>query len=69
MNTRKKEVMKVTSSVYKLTQQFSSARVEAEQLEDGDPRNKELTDKMEVLAMGVMNHLLLNELRVISEAD
>jgi len=59
--------MTVTSSVYKLTQQFSELRVEAQQLKEDDPREKEINEQMELLSMAIVNHLLLNELRVIPE--
>ena len=67
MNKREKDVMTVTQSVYKLTKQFSELRVEAQQLEEGDPRSEEIDEKMQFLALGVVNHLLLNELRVIPD--
>jgi len=67
MNARKKEVMTVTASVYKLTQRFSELRVEAQELEEGDPRDEDITEQMNMLAGAIVNHLLLNELRVIQE--
>ena len=67
MNKREKDVMTVTQSVYNLTKQFSELRVEAQQLEEGDPRSEEIDEKMQFLALGVVNHLLLNELRVIPD--
>ena len=67
MNARKKEVMTVTASVYKLTQRFSELRVEAQELEEGDPRDEDITEQMNMLAGAIVNHLLLNELRVIPE--
>ena len=50
MNARKKEVMTVTASVYKLTQRFSELRVEAQELEEGDPRDEDITEQMNMLA-------------------
>ncbi len=68
MIKQKKDVMTVTQSVYKLTKQFSELRVEAQHLEEGDPRSEEIDEKMQFLALGVVNHLLLNELRVIPDS-
>lgn len=68
MNKRKKDVMTVTQSVYKLTKQFSELRVEAQELEEGDPRSEEIDEKMQLLALGVVNHLLLDELRIIPDS-
>lgn len=63
--SQKKEVMTVTASVYKLTKQFSELRVKSQELEEDDPRLIEINDQMNVLSMAIVNHLLLNELRVI----
>jgi len=65
MNTPKKEVMTVTASVYKLTKQFSELRVESQELKEDDPRFIEINDQMDLLSLGIVNHLLANELRVI----
>ena len=51
MNARKKEVMTVTASVYKLTQRFSELRVEAQELEEGDPRDEDITEQMNMLSL------------------
>ena len=63
----KKEIMTVTASVYKLTQNFSKLRAENDALAAGDPREKEISAEMDIISLGVMNHLLLNELRVIDK--
>ena len=59
--------MTVTASVYKLTQRYSELRVEAQELEEGDPQEEDITDQMDMLAGAIVNHLLLNELRVIQK--
>lgn len=69
MNTRKKEVMTVTASVYKLTQRYSELRVEAQELKEGDHREKDIFDQMDIISGAIVNHLLQNELRVIQEDD
>ena len=66
--SQKKEVMTViTASVYKLTKQFSELRVESQELNEDDPRLSEINDQMNLLSLAIVNHLLLNDLRVIPE--
>jgi len=64
--TDTKKVMTVTPSVYKLVKRFSELRVESENLHDGDTRETAIDDEMNTIALAITNHLLLNELRVLS---
>ena len=59
--------MTVTASVYKLTKQFSELRVESQELKDDDPRYIEINEQMNFISLAIVNHLLLNDLRVIPE--
>jgi len=64
--TGTKKVMTVTPSVYKLVKRFSELRVESENLHEGDTRETAIDDEMNTIALAITNHLLLNELRVLS---